>query len=83
MPCFIAIIKVGSFEEAIRLVDYISNIPGNPMKSKKKHLVVMSPTFSHRLLQNKTSTFNVHFISPAEEGRMAIRSTFVLLKNIH
>ena len=66
MPCFIALIMSDSFDDAIHFVDYISDLKGNPVKSKKKYLILNTPNIDQSLLQNKTSNFNVHIISHGE-----------------
>ena len=70
MPCLVALIKTTSFEDAMSFVDRISAVKGNPVKSKKKHLVLHTPYFDKRLLENKTiGNINVHIISKAGSGR--------------
>ena len=69
MPCLIALIKTTIFEEAMNFVDNISAVKGNPVKSKKKHLLLYTPSIEQRLLQNKTiGNINVHIISQDETG---------------
>ena len=41
MPCLIALIKTEKFEEAMSFVDRITNITGNPFKSRRKYLVFL------------------------------------------
>ena len=70
MPCLVALIKTSNFEDALSFVDRISAVKGNPVKSKKKHLVLHTPYIDQRLLENKTiGNINVHFISKADSGR--------------
>ena len=70
MPCLVALIKTTNFEEALEFVDRIAAVKGNPVKSRKKHLVIHTPYIDQRLLQNKTiGNINVHFISKADSGR--------------
>ena len=69
MPCLVALIKTTNFEDALSFVDRISAVKGNPVKSRKKHLVIHTPYIDQRLLQNKTiGNINVHFISKADSG---------------
>ena len=68
MPCLIALIKVNNFHEAMNFVDQISSLQGNPVKSKKKHLVLITSYIDQRLMQNKTGNINVHIISDDEAG---------------
>ena len=70
MPCFIAFIRADSFAEGIEFVDYFSSLKGNPMKNKKKYLIIMTPTIDHSLLQNKTDNTNVYVINQDEAGRV-------------
>ena len=70
MPCLVALIKTTNFEEALEFVDRIAAVKGNPVKSKKKHLVLHTPDIDHSLLENKTiGNINVHIISKADSGR--------------
>ena len=50
------------------LIDRIGELPGTPPKNKKKHFLFVTPTIEHGLLRNKSFNFNVHMISPTEEG---------------
>ena len=69
MPCLFALVKT-TFEDALSFVDRISAVKGNPVKSKKKHLVLHTPYVDQRLLENKTiGNINVHFVSKADSGR--------------
>ena len=69
MPCLVALIKTTNFEDALSFVDRISAVKGNPVKSRKKHLVIHTPYIDQRPLQNKTiGNINVHFISEADSG---------------
>ena len=71
MPCLIAFIKTDSFDEAMNFVDRISGLKGNPVKSKKKYLVLNTPDIDQRLMQNKTGNINVHLISSeGDTGRL-------------
>lgn len=63
MPCLIAFVKAESFAEGLTFVDYIEGLPGNSLKRKKKHFIIMTQTVDHSLLQNRTGNFNVHIIS--------------------
>ena len=70
MPCLVALIKTTNFEEALEFVDRIAAVKGNPVKSKKKHLVLHTPYIDHSLLENKTiGNINVHIVSKADSGR--------------
>ena len=70
MPCLVALVKTTTFEGALSFVDRISAVKGNPVKSKKKHLVLHTPYIDQRLLENKTiGNINVHFINKADSGR--------------
>ena len=69
MPCLVALIKTSNFEDALSFVDRISAVKGNPVKSKKKHLVLHTPYIDQKLLENKTiGNINVHIISPDVTG---------------
>ena len=72
MPCFIAFVRAGDFAEGLQFVDHISNLEGNPMKNKKKYLIVMTPTIDHSLLQNKTGNTNVYVIHQDGAGTVII-----------
>ena len=70
MPCLVALIKTTNFEDALSFVDRISAVKGNPVKSRKKHLVIHTPYIDQRLLENKTiGNMNVHIISKTDSGR--------------
>ena len=70
MPCLVALIKTTNFEEALEFVDRIAAVKGNPVKSKKKHLVLHTPYIDQSLLENKTiGNIDVHIISKADSGR--------------
>ena len=70
MSCLVALIKTTNIEDALSFVDRISALKGNPVKSKKKHLVLHTPYIDQRLLENKTiGNINVHFIRKADSGR--------------
>ena len=43
MPCLIAVVKADVFDEAMEFVDGISALAGNQVKSRKKHLIIISP----------------------------------------
>ena len=70
MPCLLALIKADNFDEAIDFVDCVSSLPGNPVKSKKKYLVIHTSYIDERILENKTGNFNVHIINEGEKGKM-------------
>ena len=72
MPCLIGLIKTDSFDEAMAFVDKISSIPGNKVKSKKKYLVINTPTVDQRLMQNKTGNIHVHIIKEGETGTCSV-----------
>ena len=72
MPCLVALIKADNFDEAIDFVDHVSSLPGNPVKSKKKYLVINTPTIDERLMQNKTGNIHVHIIKEGETGRCSV-----------
>ena len=72
MPCLIGLIKTDSFDEAMAFVDKISSIPGNKVKSKKKYLVINTPTIDERLMQNKTGNIPVHIIKEGETGTCSV-----------
>ena len=70
MPCLIALIKTTNFEEALEFVDRIAAVKGNPVKSRKKYLILHTPYIDPRLLENKAIGYiNVHIISKADSGR--------------
>ena len=72
MPCLVALIKTPNFEEALEFVDRIAAVKGNPVKSRKKHIVLHTPYIDHSLLENKTiGNINVHIISKADSGRFS------------
>ena len=69
MPCLVALIKTSNFEDALSFVDRISAVKGNPVKSKKKHLVLHTSYIDQKLLENKTiGNLNVHIINPDVTG---------------
>ena len=68
MPCLIAFVKADSFTEAMQFVGHISSLNGNAVKNRKKHLILMTPTIDHSLLQNKTVHFKVHIVSQGKTG---------------
>ena len=70
MPCLLALIKADNFDEAIDFVDLVSNLHGNPVKSKKKYIVVHTPFIDERILENKTGNINAHIISEGEKGKL-------------
>ena len=73
MPCLVALIKTTNFEEALEFVDRIAAVKGNPVKSKKKHLVLHTPYIDQSLLENKTiGNIDVHIISKADSGRFSL-----------
>ena len=73
MPCLIALVKTTTFEDALSFLDRISAVKGNPVKSKKKHLVLHTPNIDQRFLENKSiGNINVHFISKADSGGFLI-----------
>ena len=69
MSCLVAFVEEDNFAEAMQFVDFINTLPGNPIKNRKKHLIIMTQTRDHILLQNKTVSFNVHIISSGEPGK--------------
>ena len=70
MHCLVALIKTTNFEDALSFVDRISAVKGNPVKSRKKHIVLHTPYIDHSLLENKTiGNINVHIISPDVTGK--------------
>ena len=70
MPCLVALIKTTNFEDALSFVDRISAVKGNPVKSRKKYLVLQTPYIDRWLLENKAIGYiNVHIISKADYGR--------------
>ena len=70
MPCLIALIKTTNFEDALSFVERISAVKGNPVKSRKKYLVLHTPYIDRKLLENKAIGYiDVHIISKADSGR--------------
>ena len=70
MSCLILVVKSYDFPAMASLIDYIGELPGTPIKNKKKHLLFVTPTMDHDLLRNKSYNFNVHIVSPAEAGSL-------------
>ena len=68
LPCLIAWIKTDDFEEAIGFVDKINGLEGNPVKNRKKYIVIDSPNIDTRLMQNKTLHVKVHVMSKDKAG---------------
>ena len=66
MHCLIASIMSDSFTEAMQFVDYISDLKWNPVKNRKKYLILNTPDIDQELLQNKTNNINVHIISQTQ-----------------
>ena len=71
MRCLVAFIKADNFPEAMDFANYVTSLPGNPVKNKKKYLVLMTPVIKYSLLQNQTGNVAVHIISPNERGKRA------------
>ena len=63
MPCLIAFVRADSFSEGMKFVDHISGLNGNPVKNRKKYLILVTPPPDITLLQNRTIHFNVHIIT--------------------
>ena len=79
MPCLIAFIKADRLSDGIQFIDYISGLQGNPIiKSKKKHLILMTSTFEQNLLQNRTGNDNLHIISEGEKGMVTTMPIYVM-----
>ena len=64
MPCLIAFIRTDIFARGMQFVDKISGL--NKIKSKKKYIILMTPTIDQSLLQNRTDYFDVHIINQGE-----------------
>ena len=62
------VVKSDNFRAMASLIDRIGELPGTPPKNKKKHFLFVTPTIEHGLLRNKSFNFNVHMISPSDEG---------------
>lgn len=78
MPCLIAWIKTDDFEEAIDFVEKINGLQGNPVKNRKKNIVIDSPNMDTRLMQNKTLHVKVHVISKDEAGMFSSQRVMTL-----
>ena len=72
MPCLIALIKTDNFDEAMGFVDKINSLQGNPVKSRKKYLVINTPNIDARLMQNKTGNTYVHIMKEGEAGKLSV-----------
>lgn len=68
MPCLIAWIRTDDFAEAMGFVDKINGLQGNPVKNRKKYLVIDTPNIDTRLMQNKTLHVKVHVIKKDKAG---------------
>ena len=64
MSCIFALARVNNFVEAAGFIDYINGLPGNPVKNRKKHMVVISTTVDESLLKNITASFDVNYYCP-------------------
>ena len=62
------VVKSDNFAGTASLIDYIGNLPGTPIKNKKKHFLFVTPTIDHGLLKNKSFNFNIHVISQTKAG---------------
>ena len=65
-------VKSDNFAVTASLIDYVGELAGTPIKNMKKHLLFISPTIDHGLLKNKSYNFNVHVISPTDEGLVSV-----------
>ena len=63
MPCLFAFIKSQNFSQAMDFVNYVNDIPGNPVKNRKKHVVISTPIIDKTLMKNKTIHFDVNIIT--------------------
>ena len=68
MPCFFALIRSTNFAQALDFAGYINGLPGNPVKNRKKYVVIFTPKIDCNLMQNLTIHFNVNVISPGSTG---------------
>ena len=68
MPCFFALITSTNFPQALDFAGYINGLPGNPVKSRKKYVVISTPKIDSNLIQNLTIHFNVNIISRGSTG---------------
>ena len=68
MPCTFALARVDNFSVAAGFIDYINGLPGNPVKNRKKHMVVISSTIEENLLKNITANFDVNIIGRGGKG---------------
>ena len=82
MPCLFAFIRAKNFSQAFDLVNYINDIPGNPVKNRRKHVVISTPRIDKTLMTNKTIHFDVNFISPSRIGIEAITKRRIQNDNI-
>ena len=69
MRCLVAFIKADNFPEAMDFAKYVNSLPGNPVKNRKKYVILMTPAITFNLLRNQTGNVAVHIISPDERGR--------------
>ena len=68
MPCFFALIRSTNFSQALGFAGYINGLPGNPVKSRKKYVVIFTPKIDSNLMQNLTIHFNVNIITRGSTG---------------
>ena len=65
MKCLITLIEEENFADAIRFIDYLRALNGNPILTKMKHLMIMTTNLDYNLLKNiTTGNIDVHIISP-------------------
>ena len=61
-------VKADNFVTMAGIIDSLGQVPGSPPKNVKKHVLFITPTIEHGLLRNKSYNFNVHIVSPSDEG---------------
>ena len=70
MPCLVAFLRAGSLAKGMNFVDRINGLKGNPVKNRKKYLILKTPAIDQSLLHNKTIPFNVHIINDSKTGKV-------------
>ena len=68
MPCFFAPIRSTNFSQALDFAGYLNGLPGNPVKKRKKYVVIFTPKIDSNLMQNLTIHFDVNIISLGSTG---------------
>ena len=72
-------VKSDNFVAMASMIDSLGQVPTSPPKNVKKHILYITPTIEHGLLRNKSYNFNVHIISPNDEGSFMIFSLVIII----